>query len=189
MPMFGQVRLGTRRKSLDHTSTQALPRWLYVHSRHDHTYSEVAADGAQPQWDRRPWGFLALARSVATVERGSERPIAPSRGSMRRNILHVGARSLKYSQGVPEVREFLASEVNRRDGVRVTADDIVFFNDLDRPVDGLGSDDGRLVSGGDHREARVRREDRAHHLGVGARLHNHLPAGIRILAAALYVCC
>jgi aspartate/methionine/tyrosine aminotransferase len=34
------------------------------------------------------------------------------------------------SQGVPEVREFLASEVNRRDGVRVTADDIIFFNGL-----------------------------------------------------------
>ena len=34
------------------------------------------------------------------------------------------------SQGIPEVREFLANEVNRRDGVRVTADDIVFFNGL-----------------------------------------------------------
>lgn len=34
------------------------------------------------------------------------------------------------SQGVPEVREFLAADVNRRDGVRVTADDIVFFNGL-----------------------------------------------------------
>ena len=32
------------------------------------------------------------------------------------------------SQGVAEVREFLASEVNQRDGVRVTPDDIVFFN-------------------------------------------------------------
>ncbi len=105
---------------------------------------------------------------------------------MRRNILHVGARNLKYeireivgaarevealgkeitwenigdpvqkgetppkwirdivsklvdqaeswaycdTQGVPEVREFLAREVNRRDGVRVTADDIIFFNGL-----------------------------------------------------------
>ena len=34
------------------------------------------------------------------------------------------------TQGIPEVREFLASEVNRRDGVRVTADDIIFFNGL-----------------------------------------------------------
>jgi len=34
------------------------------------------------------------------------------------------------SQGIPEVREFLANEVNRRDGVRVTGDDIVFFNGL-----------------------------------------------------------
>jgi alanine-synthesizing transaminase len=34
------------------------------------------------------------------------------------------------SQGVPEVREFLANDVNRRDGVRVTADDIIFFNGL-----------------------------------------------------------
>jgi len=34
------------------------------------------------------------------------------------------------SQGVVEVREFLASEVNRRDGVRVSADDIIFFNGL-----------------------------------------------------------
>ncbi len=34
------------------------------------------------------------------------------------------------SQGVPQVREFLASGVNRRDGVRVTPDDIVFFNGL-----------------------------------------------------------
>ncbi len=105
---------------------------------------------------------------------------------MRRNILHVGARSLKYeireivgaaneiqelgreitwenigdpvqkgeappgwirrivselidearswaycdTQGVAHVREFLASEVNRRDGVRVTPDDIMFFNGL-----------------------------------------------------------
>ncbi len=34
------------------------------------------------------------------------------------------------TQGVPEVREFLAREVNRRDGVRVTPDDIIFFNGL-----------------------------------------------------------
>ena len=34
------------------------------------------------------------------------------------------------SQGVPEVREFLANEVNGRNGVRVTADDIIFFNGL-----------------------------------------------------------
>lgn len=34
------------------------------------------------------------------------------------------------TQGVPEVREFLATEVNRRDGVRVTPDDIMFFNGL-----------------------------------------------------------
>ncbi len=34
------------------------------------------------------------------------------------------------TQGVRHVREFLANEVNRRDGVRVTPDDIVFFNGL-----------------------------------------------------------
>jgi aspartate/methionine/tyrosine aminotransferase len=34
------------------------------------------------------------------------------------------------TRGVPEVREFLADVVNRRKGVRVTSDDIVFFNGL-----------------------------------------------------------
>lgn len=34
------------------------------------------------------------------------------------------------TQGVPEVRDFLAGEVNRRDGVRVTPNDIMFFNGL-----------------------------------------------------------
>ena len=34
------------------------------------------------------------------------------------------------TRGVPHVREFLAKEVNRRDGVRVTPEDIVFFNGL-----------------------------------------------------------
>lgn len=34
------------------------------------------------------------------------------------------------TQGVLEVREFLAKEVNRREGVRVTSDDILFFNGL-----------------------------------------------------------
>jgi aspartate/methionine/tyrosine aminotransferase len=34
------------------------------------------------------------------------------------------------TQGVPEVRAFLADEVNRRDGVQVTADEIMFFNGL-----------------------------------------------------------
>jgi len=34
------------------------------------------------------------------------------------------------TQGVPEVRQFLADEVNRRGGVQVTADDIMFFNGL-----------------------------------------------------------
>jgi aspartate/methionine/tyrosine aminotransferase len=34
------------------------------------------------------------------------------------------------TRGVRHVREFLASEVNARDGVRVTPDDIVFFNGL-----------------------------------------------------------
>jgi aspartate/methionine/tyrosine aminotransferase len=34
------------------------------------------------------------------------------------------------TRGVQHVREFLAAEVNRRDGVRVTPDDIVFFNGL-----------------------------------------------------------
>ena len=32
--------------------------------------------------------------------------------------------------GVPETREFLASKVNERDGVRITANDILFFNGL-----------------------------------------------------------
>ena len=32
--------------------------------------------------------------------------------------------------GVPHVREFLAAGVNRRDGVRITPDDILFFNGL-----------------------------------------------------------
>ena len=32
--------------------------------------------------------------------------------------------------GVPEVREFLAEQVNARDGVRITSDDILFFNGL-----------------------------------------------------------
>jgi len=34
------------------------------------------------------------------------------------------------TRGILEVREFLANEVNRRDGVRVTPEDIVFFNGL-----------------------------------------------------------
>ena len=34
------------------------------------------------------------------------------------------------TRGVRHVREFLAEEVNRRDGVRVTSDDIIFFNGL-----------------------------------------------------------
>jgi len=34
------------------------------------------------------------------------------------------------TRGVPETREFLAAEVNKRDGVRVTPDDILFFNGL-----------------------------------------------------------
>jgi aspartate/methionine/tyrosine aminotransferase len=34
------------------------------------------------------------------------------------------------TRGVAHVREFLSEEVNRRDGVRVTPDDIVFFNGL-----------------------------------------------------------
>jgi alanine-synthesizing transaminase len=34
------------------------------------------------------------------------------------------------TRGVRHVREFLAEEVNQRDGVRVTSDDIVFFNGL-----------------------------------------------------------
>lgn len=34
------------------------------------------------------------------------------------------------TRGVPHVREFLADEVNRRDGVRITPENIVFFNGL-----------------------------------------------------------
>ncbi len=34
------------------------------------------------------------------------------------------------TQGVPETREFLAAQINKRDGYRVTKDDIVFFNGL-----------------------------------------------------------
>jgi aspartate/methionine/tyrosine aminotransferase len=51
------------------------------------------------------------------------------------------------TQGVPHVREFLAGRVNARGGVRVTADDIVFFN-------GLG-DAVATVYGFLSREARV----------------------------------
>ena len=49
--------------------------------------------------------------------------------------------------GVPEAREFLAAEVNKRGGVRVTPDDIVFFN-------GIG-DAVAKVYGFLRREARV----------------------------------
>ena len=34
------------------------------------------------------------------------------------------------TQGVAETREFLASHVNARNGVRITTDDIMFFNGL-----------------------------------------------------------
>jgi aspartate/methionine/tyrosine aminotransferase len=51
------------------------------------------------------------------------------------------------TRGVPHVRAFLAEQVNRRDGVRVTPDDIVFFN-------GLG-DAVAKVYGFLRREARV----------------------------------
>jgi len=51
------------------------------------------------------------------------------------------------TQGVPHVREFLAGRVNARGGVRVTSDDIVFFN-------GLG-DAVATVYGFLSREARV----------------------------------
>ncbi len=51
------------------------------------------------------------------------------------------------TQGVPESREFVAEEVNRRDGVRVSPDDIMFFN-------GLG-DAVAKVYGFLNREARI----------------------------------
>ena len=51
------------------------------------------------------------------------------------------------TQGVPETREFLAEEVNRRDGVRVSPDEIMFFN-------GLG-DAVAKVYGFLNREARI----------------------------------
>ena len=51
------------------------------------------------------------------------------------------------TQGVPETREFVAEEVNRRDGVRVSADEIMFFN-------GLG-DAVAKVYGFLNREARI----------------------------------
>ncbi len=51
------------------------------------------------------------------------------------------------TRGVPETREFLAAEVNKRDGARVTPDDIMFFN-------GLG-DAVAKVYGFLRREARV----------------------------------
>ncbi len=51
------------------------------------------------------------------------------------------------TQGVPETREFIAAEVNRRDGVRVSPDDILFFN-------GLG-DAVAKVYGFLNREARI----------------------------------
>jgi aspartate/methionine/tyrosine aminotransferase len=49
--------------------------------------------------------------------------------------------------GVPATREFLAAEVNRRDGVQITADDVVFFN-------GIGDAVGK-VYGFLRREARI----------------------------------
>ena len=49
--------------------------------------------------------------------------------------------------GVPETREFLAAEVNKRGGARVTPDDIIFFN-------GIGDAVGK-VYGFLRREARV----------------------------------
>ena len=51
------------------------------------------------------------------------------------------------TQGVPETREFVAEEVNRRDGVRVSPDEIMFFN-------GLG-DAVAKVYGFLNREARI----------------------------------
>ncbi len=51
------------------------------------------------------------------------------------------------TQGVPETREFIAAEVNRRDGVRVSPDEILFFN-------GLG-DAVAKVYGFLNREARI----------------------------------
>ncbi len=47
------------------------------------------------------------------------------------DLVHEGP-SWAYcdTQGVPETREFLAEEVNRRDGVRVSPDEIMFFNGL-----------------------------------------------------------
>ncbi len=51
------------------------------------------------------------------------------------------------TRGVPETREFLAAEVNKRDGAKVTPDDIMFFN-------GLG-DAVAKVYGFLRREARV----------------------------------
>jgi len=64
------------------------------------------------------------------------------------NLVHETA-SWAYcdTQGVPETREFLAEEVNQRDGVRVTPDDIMFFN-------GLG-DAVAKVYGFLNREARI----------------------------------
>jgi aspartate/methionine/tyrosine aminotransferase len=49
--------------------------------------------------------------------------------------------------GVPETREFLAAEVNKRGGAKITADDIIFFN-------GIGDAVGK-VYGFLRREARV----------------------------------
>ncbi len=51
------------------------------------------------------------------------------------------------TQGVPETREFLAAEVNKRGGCQITSDDIVFFN-------GLGDAVARIF-GALRREARV----------------------------------
>jgi aspartate/methionine/tyrosine aminotransferase len=52
-----------------------------------------------------------------------------------REILHdVAERDLAWgycdTAGVPEAREFLAAEVNKRGGAQITADDILFFNGL-----------------------------------------------------------
>jgi len=63
------------------------------------------------------------------IEKGESPPIW-IREIVADLVDHAGSWAYCDSQGVPEVREFLASDVNRRDGVRVTADDIIFFNGL-----------------------------------------------------------
>lgn len=70
------------------------------------------------------------------VEKGEEVP-----QWIKEAVLEIAAENGSYryvaTAGHPETREFLAAEVNRRGGCRVSADDIIFFNGLGDAVSTL----------------------------------------------------